>query len=218
MKTIAVICGFWVIQVAVAFAHNGTTECNGQEQDIEAADGAPLNQLGSTTFRVALCSTINVESACEEQKFSAKTITKFRIGKGISIPAGTLVVGRIATKAPATDGRIALIFDSISTPAGKRNFGQGNLVCRNGKVQVDRDGKLLTMNCKTFPGAPPGSCVCNGIGAIAAPKDGKDLIYWSYGQLLGNPYRTFVVLENADLIPGDILEVNAKYFVKPRHR
>lgn len=170
-----------------------------------------------TTFRIALSSPIKAASLREEQEFTAETIGDFEIvdldSKAILIPSGSSVAGRIATKYP--DDGFSLIFDSIMTPCGKRKLGNGNLCHSKGKVRVERSGKPIFLSCKVFPGLPPGSTVSTAIGAVAAPADGKDLIYASYGGALGNPFRTAVVLKKRDLNAGDVLEIGADYFDIP---
>jgi len=189
------------------------------ESDVEA--NSSLHGIG-TKFKIELTSAVNCNSVHEEQEFTAKTMGKLRIvdldDKAITVPAGAKVKGRIATKSPVTHGSIALIFDTLSTPRGQLIMGNANVISQNEKVNVQRSSKNFSIHCQVFPGVPPGSTVSTAIGAVAAPADGRDLIYGFYGGALGNPFRTFIVLKNADLLPGDLLELNVDYFSKLRFK
>jgi hypothetical protein len=139
-------------------------------------------------FQVILDADIDSATIQEAAEFTARTAGDLKIDSTAVVPAGALIRGRVATRAPVTRGAMSLIFDSLETPKGPVELMEANVISEKRISRVNRRGKVIAIRSKVFCGLPSGTIVDSAIGALARPADGRPSIY--------NPWRTFVVLSD----------------------
>jgi len=121
-----------------------------------------------TKIPIIMDTAVDSDTSQEGDEFAARTSEDLNIDGQVTVPAGSIIKGRIARitlpRALNRSGHVALKFDTVTTPDNKQIPLVANLVARGGVVHAKRGLKDVAIDtaAATLPAA-----IGLGIGLVA---------------------------------------------------
>lgn len=169
-----------------------------------------------TKIPIIMDTAVDSDTSQEGDEFAARTAEDLNIDGQITVPAGSIIKGRIARitlpRALNRSGHVALKFDTVTTPDNKQIPIVANLVARGGVVHAKRGLKDVAIDVGAVT-IPVG--VGLGIGLIAGNASSSSSIGAGGGALIGAgigvAIGTAILLskkgKRVDVRPGDELKI-----------
>jgi hypothetical protein len=169
-----------------------------------------------TKIPIIMDTAVDSDTSQEGDEFAARTSEDLNIDGQITVPAGSIIKGRIARitlpKALNRSGHVALKFDTVTTPDNKQIPIVANLVARGGVVHAKRGMKDIAIDVGAV-GVPLG--VGLGIGLIAGASQSSSSIGAGGGALIGAGVGAAIGVaillskkgKRVDVRPGDELKI-----------
>lgn len=169
-----------------------------------------------TKIPIIMDTAVDSDTSQEGDEFAARTSEDLNIDGQITVPAGSIIKGRIARitlpKALNRSGHVALKFDTVTTPDNKQIPIVANLVARGGVVHAKRGMKDIAIDVGAV-GIPLG--VGLGIGIIAGASQSSSSIGAGGGALIGAGVGAAIGVaillskkgKRVDVRPGDELKI-----------
>lgn len=169
-----------------------------------------------TKIPIIMDTAVDSDTSQEGDEFAARTAEDLNIDGQITVPAGSIIKGRIARitlpRALNRSGHVALKFDTVTTPDNKQIPIVANLVARGGVVHAKRCLKDIAIDVGAVT-LPVG--VGLGIGLIAGNASSSSSIGAGGGALIGAGVGAAIGLavllskkgKRVDVRPGDELKI-----------
>lgn len=169
-----------------------------------------------TKIPIIMDTAVDSDTSQEGDEFAARTAEDLNIDGQITVPAGSIIKGRIARitlpRALNRSGHVALKFDTVTTPDNKQIPIVANLVARGGVVHAKRGLKDIAIDVGAVT-LPVG--VGLGIGLIAGNASSSSSIGAGGGALIGAGVGAAIGLavllskkgKRVDVRPGDELKI-----------
>ena len=169
-----------------------------------------------TKIPIIMDTAVDSDTSQEGDEFAARTAEDLNIDGQITVPAGSIIKGRIARitlpRALNRSGHVALKFDTVTTPDNKQIPIVANLVARGGVVHAKRGLKDIAIDVGAVS-IPVG--VGLGIGLIAGNASSSSSIGAGGGAVIGAGIGAAIGLavllskkgKRVDVRPGDELKI-----------
>lgn len=169
-----------------------------------------------TKIPIIMDTAVDSDTSQEGDEFAARTAEDLNIDGQITVPAGSIIKGRIARitlpRALNRSGHVALKFDTVTTPDNKQIPIVATLVARGGVVHAKRGLKDIAIDVGAVS-LPVG--VGLGIGLIAGNASSSSSIGAGGGALIGAGVGAAIGLavllskkgKRVDVRPGDELKI-----------
>lgn len=169
-----------------------------------------------TKIPIIMDTAVDSDTSQEGDEFAARTSEDLNIDGQITVPAGSIIKGRIARitlpRMLNRSGHVALKFDTVTTPDNKQIPIVANLVARGGVVHAKRGLKDIAIDVGAVT-LPTG--VGLGIGLIAGASSSSSSIGAGGGALIGAGVGVAIgcaILlskkgKRVDVRPGDELKI-----------
>ncbi|MCC7531400.1 MAG: hypothetical protein IT342_23055 [Candidatus Melainabacteria bacterium] len=169
-----------------------------------------------TKIPIIMDTAVDSDTSQEGDEFAARTAEDLNIDGQITVPAGSIIKGRIARitlpRALNRSGHVALKFDTVTTPDNKQIPIVANLVARGGVVHAKRGLKDVAIDVGAVT-LPVG--VGLGIGLIAGNASSASSIGAGGGAMIGAGVGAAIGLavllskkgKRVDVRPGDELKI-----------
>jgi hypothetical protein len=169
-----------------------------------------------TKIPIIMDTAVDSDTSQEGDEFAARTAEDLNIDGQITVPAGSIIKGRIARitlpRALNRSGHVALKFDTVTTPDNKQIPIVANLVARGGVVHAKRGLKDIAIDVGAVS-LPVG--VGLGIGLIAGNASNSSSIGAGGGAVIGAGIGAAIGLavllskkgKRVDVRPGDELKI-----------
>lgn len=169
-----------------------------------------------TKIPIIMDTAVDSDTSQEGDEFAARTAEDLTIDGQITVPAGSIIKGRIARitlpRALNRSGHVALKFDTVTTPDNKQIPIVANLVARGGVVHAKRGLKDVAIDVGAVT-LPVG--VGLGIGLIAGNASSSSSIGAGGGAMIGAGIGAAIGVaillskkgKRVDVRPGDELKI-----------
>ncbi len=169
-----------------------------------------------TKIPIIMDTAVDSDTSQEGDEFAARTAEDLNIDGQITVPAGSIIKGRIARitlpRALNRSGHVALKFDTVTTPDNKQIPIVANLVARGGVVHAKRGLKDIAIDVGAVT-LPVG--VGLGIGLIAGNASSSSSVGAGGGAMIGAGIGAAIGVaillskkgKRVDVRPGDELKI-----------
>jgi len=194
-------------------ASGATTKATGKKQVLQ---GFVRVVPQGTKIPIIMDTAVDSDTSQEGDEFAARTAEDLNIDGQVTVPAGSIIKGRIARitlpRALNRSGHVALKFDTVTTPDNKQIPIVANLVARGGVVHAKRGLKDIAIDVGAVS-LPVG--VGLGIGLIAGNASSSSSIGAGGGAVIGAGIGAAIGLavllskkgKRVDVRPGDELKI-----------
>ncbi len=169
-----------------------------------------------TKIPIIMDTAVDSDTSQEGDEFAARTAEDLTIDGQITVPAGSIIKGRIARitlpRALNRSGHVALKFDTVTTPDNKQIPIVANLVARGGVVHAKRGLKdyAIDVGAATVPvgvGLGIGLIAGNASNSTSIGAGGGAMIGAGIGAAIGVAILLSKKGKRVDVRPGDELKI-----------